>query len=167
MASSGSNTGSSGGGSAFSPTIFSDHSFDSHSQPEPWARGAGGNTVPPTDFPSLTSSTARYENGSGNEGFNGNGMTDNGTINGSNSSVNGSFSSSEDGKPLPGVSQRTINEGEEKIIEVRVSSLLRCVEACLQEKSFNCLAANFERVRKEGFSISSLSFLFSSFFSVP
>ena len=106
MASSGSNTGPSGGGSAFSPTIFSDHSFDSHSQPEPWARGAAVNTVPPTDFPSITSSTARYENGSGNEGLNGNGMSGNGTINGSNSSVNGSSSSSEDGKPLPGVSQR-------------------------------------------------------------
>lgn len=123
-------------GSTFSPPIFSDYAFhDSshHSQPEPWARGSSGNTVAPTDFPSMAS-TARYEN---------NVTIDSATISNTTtgSVVNGS-SSSDDGKTL-----RTINEGEEKIIEVRVSSLLRCVEACLQEKSFNCLAANFERVR--------------------
>lgn len=127
-------------GSTFSPTIFSDHSFhDSsshHSQPEPWARGSStGNTVPPTDFPSMVS-TARYDNNVTVDS-----LIESASGNATGSVVNNSSAAKEDGK-----AQRTINEGEEKIIEVRVSSLLRCVEACLQEKSFNCLAANFERV---------------------
>ena len=33
-----------------------------------------------------------------------------------------------------------------QVLEVRVSSLLRCAEACLQETSFVCLSANFLRV---------------------
>jgi hypothetical protein len=35
---------------------------------------------------------------------------------------------------------------EPRVLEVRVSSVLRCSEACLQETSFQCLSANFERV---------------------
>lgn len=34
-----------------------------------------------------------------------------------------------------------------QVLDVRVSSLLRCAEACLQETSFLCLSANFLRVR--------------------
>lgn len=38
------------------------------------------------------------------------------------------------------------SSSEPKVLEVRVSSILRCAEACLQETSFQCLSANFERV---------------------
>jgi hypothetical protein len=41
-------------------------------------------------------------------------------------------------------SQQTTNMP--KVLEVYVSSLLRCAEACLRETAFPCLSANFDRV---------------------
>ena len=40
-----------------------------------------------------------------------------------------------------------LSSPDQKVQEIRASSLLRCAEACLQETSFPCLSANFQRVR--------------------
>lgn len=51
-----------------------------------------------------------------------------------------------------------LSSPDQKVQEIRASSLLRCAEACLQENSFPCLSANFQRVRSLLHSYSVVSF---------
>lgn len=44
-------------------------------------------------------------------------------------------------------SARSSFRADQRVQEIHASSLLRCAEACLQQSSFPCLSANFERVR--------------------
>lgn len=39
------------------------------------------------------------------------------------------------------------SSSDQRVQEIRASSLLRCAEACLQQTSFPCLSANYQKVR--------------------